>query len=125
MMEDLFDKGLKLRRKVLGDAHVDRSLAGRDPFTHDMQQLATEFGWGTIWQRPGLSLRDRSLLNLGMLIALNRPHELKVHTLGALRNGLKPEEIKEAFIQAACYCGFPAAIDAFRTVKDVIAEYKP
>jgi 4-carboxymuconolactone decarboxylase len=121
-VEDLFEKGLKLRRQVLGDTHVDRSLAGRDAFTHDMQQLATEFGWGTIWQRPGLSLRERSLLNLGMLVALNRPHELKVHTLGALRNGLTPEEIKEVLLQAAVYCGVPAANRAFAIAQEVLAE---
>jgi 4-carboxymuconolactone decarboxylase len=123
-MEDLFEKGLKLRREVLGDAHVDRSLARSDAFNREMQQLTTEFGWGNIWSRPGLSKRDRSLLNLGMLTALNRQHELRVHALGALRNGLSPTEIKEALIQTACYCGFPAALDAFRTVSEVIAAHE-
>jgi 4-carboxymuconolactone decarboxylase len=108
---------------VLGEAHVERSLeAAKDDFNWDLQELTTEIGWGAVWSRPGLSRKQRSLLNIGMLTALNRPHELEVHVRGALRNGLTPGEIKEALIQTAVYCGFPACIDSFRVARKVIAE---
>jgi 4-carboxymuconolactone decarboxylase len=119
-----FDKGLQLRKKVLGDAHVERSLASAkgDPFTEDLQQYVTAFAWGDIWARPGLSLRERSLMNLAMLTALNRPHELRTHVRGALNNGVTPEQIREVFLHTMVYCGFPAAIDSFRVAKEVLAE---
>ena len=119
---DTFDAGLKMRMKVLGEAHVKRSLADVDDFNRDLQQLVTGFGWGQIWTRPGLALRERSILNLGMLTALNRPHEFKVHVRGALNNGLTREEIREALLQTAVYCGFPAAIEAFRLAREVFKE---
>ncbi|HYC14791.1 MAG TPA: carboxymuconolactone decarboxylase family protein [Stellaceae bacterium] len=119
---DTFDAGLKMRMKVLGEAHVKRSLADVDDFNRDLQQLVTGFGWGQIWTRPGLALRERSILNLGMLTALNRPHEFKVHVRGALNNGVTREEIREVLLQTALYCGFPAAIEAFRLAREVFKE---
>lgn len=117
-----FERGLKTRRSVLGDAYVDRSLQSADEFNWPMQQLATEYCWDEVWNRPGLDRRSRSLLNLGMIAALNRPHELKIHIRGALNNGLTKEEIREVFLQVAIYCGVPAGIDSFRIAKEVFAE---
>jgi len=117
-----FETGLKIRKSVLGDAHVERSLADVDDLTHDLQQLVTGFAWGQVWSRPGLSLKERSLLNLAFLTALNRPHELELHVGGALNNGCTKEQIREALLQAAVYCGFPAAIDAFRVARRVFKE---
>ncbi|HVM77416.1 MAG TPA: carboxymuconolactone decarboxylase family protein [Stellaceae bacterium] len=119
---DSFDAGLKMRMKVLGEAHVKRSLGEVDDFNRDLQQIVTGFAWGQIWTRPGLSLRERSILNLGMLTALNRPHEFKVHVRGALNNGLTRDEIREVLIQTAVYCGFPAAIEAFRLAREVFKD---
>ena len=119
---DSFDAGLKMRMKVLGEAHVKRSLGEVDDFSRDLQQIVTGFAWGQIWTRPGLSLRERSILNLGMLTALNRPHEFKVHVRGALNNGLARDEIREVLIQTAVYCGFPAAIEAFRLAREVFRD---
>jgi len=118
----LFDEGLATRREVLGDAYVDASINNATDFTIDMQELVTQYCWGDVWNRPGLDRRSRSLLNLAMLTALNRPHELKVHVRGALNNGLTRDEIKEVFLQAAIYCGVPAAIDAFRSATEVFKE---
>ena len=118
----LFDEGLATRREVLGDAYVDASINNATDFTIDMQELVTQYCWGDVWNRPGLDRRSRSLLNLAMLTALNRPHELKVHVRGALNNGLTRDEIKEVFLQAAIYCGVPAAIDAFRAAAEVFKE---
>ncbi len=118
----LFDEGLATRRKVLGDAYVDASINNATDFTIDMQELVTQYCWGDVWNRPGLDRRSRSLLNLAMLTALNRPHELKVHVRGALNNGLTRDEIKEVFLQTAIYCGVPAAIDAFRSAAEVFKE---
>ena len=118
----LFDEGLATRRKVLGDAYVDASITNATDFTIDMQELVTQYCWGDVWNRPGLDRRSRSLLNLAMLTALNRPHELKVHVRGALNNGLTRDEIKEVFLQTAIYCGVPAAIDAFRVAAEVFKE---
>jgi 4-carboxymuconolactone decarboxylase len=122
MNGEMFDKGLKVRREVLGDAYVDKSLREADDFTQDLQKLVTEYCWGEIWNRPGLDRRTRSFLNLAMITALNRPHELKLHVRGALNNGLTREEIKEAFLQAAIYCGVPAALDSFRVAREVFKE---
>lgn len=117
-----FEKGLAVRRAVLGEAYVDAALAGADDFTAEVQKLVTEYGWGEVWARPGLSRRERSLLNLGMLTALNRPEELRAHVRGAVNNGLSPDEIKEALLQTAIYCGLPACLDAFRVARAVLAE---
>ncbi len=119
---DKFARGLATRRSVLGDDHVDRSLAGADGFTWPMQKLATEYCWDEIWNRPGLDRRSRSLLNLAMLAALNRPHELKLHIRGALNNGLTKAELGEVFLQVAAYCGVPAGIDCFRVASEVFRD---
>lgn len=121
---ELFEKGVAMRREVLGDAHVERSLAGVTDLTATLQRMVTEWAWGDIWQRPGLSKQERSMLNIGMLTALNRPHELRAHVRGALRNGVSEEKIVEVILQTAIYCGFPAALDSMRTVADTIADYR-
>ena len=121
---ELFEKGVAMRREVLGDAHVERSLAGVTDLTATLQRMVTEWAWGDVWQRPGLSKQERSMLNIGMLTALNRPHELRAHVRGALRNGVSEEKIVEIILQTAIYCGFPAALDSMRTVADTIAEYR-
>jgi len=120
---DRFDKGLAIRKDVLGADYVSRSLDQADDFTRPMQELSTAWCWGEIWSRPGLSRRDRSLLNLAMISALNRPHELRLHVKAALRNGLTREEIREALLQVAIYCGVPAGIDSTRIAREAIAEY--
>ncbi|MEI9965916.1 MAG: carboxymuconolactone decarboxylase family protein [Caulobacteraceae bacterium] len=123
MIKELFDKGLKIRKSVLGDAFVEKSLASADEFNMPMQELATEYCWGYIWGREGgLSKRDRSMINLAMIATLNRPHELKIHVKGALRNGLSKKEISEVFLQVACYAGVPAGVDSFRLAKEAFAE---
>jgi len=122
--DEAFERGLKTRREVLGADYVDASLGRADDFDMQMQRLTTEFCWDGIWNRPGLDRRTRSMLNLAMLIALNRPHELKLHVRGALTNGVTKEEIREIFLQAAIYCGVPSGVDAFRTAKEVFAESK-
>ena len=122
MNKEAFDKGLATRRAVLGTEYVDNSLKNADDFNMPMQELVTEYCWNEIWNRPGLDRKTRSFLNLAMLTALNRPHELKLHVRGAINNGLTKEEIREVFLQAAIYCGVPAAIDAFRTAKEVFKD---
>ncbi|HPU50762.1 MAG TPA: 4-carboxymuconolactone decarboxylase [Burkholderiaceae bacterium] len=122
MNKELFDKGLKVRREVLGAEYVDKSIASADDFNRPMQELVTEYCWGEIWNRPGLDRKTRSIINLSMLTALNRPHEIKLHVLGAINNGLTKAEISEVFLQAAIYCGVPAAIDSFRVAREVFAE---
>jgi 4-carboxymuconolactone decarboxylase len=122
MNQELFDKGLAVRREVLGAEYVDKSIREADDFTRDMQELVTQYCWGDIWMRPGLDRRTRSFLNLAMITALNRPHELKLHVRGAVNNGLTKDEIKEVFLQAAIYCGVPAALDSFRVAKEVFKE---
>jgi 4-carboxymuconolactone decarboxylase len=117
--DELFEKGLKIRREVLGAEHVDRSIASADDFNSDLQELVTKYCWGEIWNRPGLSKQDRSRLNLAMLMALNRPQEFKLHVRGALNNGLSREDIREVLLHAMVYCGVPAAIDAFRSAREV------
>lgn len=121
MNTDLFEAGLSTRRAVLGDAYVDASLAAATEFSMEMQELVTQYCWGDVWNRPGLSRRDRSLLNLGMISALNRPHEFKTHVRGALNNGLSRDEIKEVLLQVSIYCGAPAALDSFRLAAEVFA----
>jgi 4-carboxymuconolactone decarboxylase len=122
MNKELFDKGLAVRREVLGAEYVDKSIASADDFNRPMQELVTEYCWGEIWNRPGLDRKTRSIINLAMLTALNRPHEIKLHVLGALNNGLTKAEISEVFLQTAIYCGVPAAIDSFRVAREVFKE---
>ena len=120
--ESLYEEGLRVRREVLGREHVDRSLANATDFTMAMQELTTEYCWGKVWSRPGLGRRERSLVNLGMIAALNRPHELALHVRGAITNGVTVEEIKEVLLQVAIYCGVPAGIEAFRVASEVIEQ---
>ena len=117
-----YEEGLAVRKAVLGAEYVDQSLRSADDFTGPMQDLVTEYCWGEIWTRPGLDRRTRSFLNLAMLTALNRPHEIKLHVRGALNNGLTRQELMEVFLQSAIYCGVPAALDAMRAAKEVLAE---
>ena len=124
MATDLFEKGLEVRRAVLGKDFVDKSIRDADDFTHPLQKLVTEYCWGSIWTRPGLPRKTRSLINLAMLTALNRPHEVKLHVQGALNNGCSKEEIMEVLLQTAIYCGIPAAVDSFRTAKEFFQESK-
>jgi 4-carboxymuconolactone decarboxylase len=119
----MFDKGLANRKAVLGAEHVERSLANADAFTQPIQELVTEYCWGAVWGRDDLPRKTRSIINLAMLTALNRPHELKVHVQGALRNGVTVEEIRGVLLQAAIYCGMPAALDAFRVASEAIKTF--
>ena len=122
MDKETFEKGLAIRRRVLGADYVNRALETADDFNRPMQDLVTEYCWGEIWGRPGLPPKTRSLLNLAMLSALNRPHEIKAHVRGALNNGVTKAEITEVFLQVALYCGVPAAIDSFRIARETFAE---
>lgn len=122
MNDDLFERGLQTRREVLGTDYVDQALKTADDFSRPLQELVTQYAWGDVWNRPGLPRRDRSLLVLAMLTALNRPHELKLHLRGALNNGVTREEIREVFLQAAVYCGAPAAMDSFRVARELFKE---
>ncbi len=117
-----FDAGLQVRTEVLGAEYVDRALHQADDFTRDFQEYITEHAWGASWAREGLSRKTRSMLNLAMLTALNRPHELELHLRGALRNGVTKEEIKEIFLHCAVYCGAPAAVDSYRIARKVLGE---
>jgi 4-carboxymuconolactone decarboxylase len=118
----MFKQGLAVRRAVLGAEYVDRAMANADAFTRTLQEFVTEWCWGGVWSRPGLPRKTRSLLNLAMLTALNRPHEIKLHVRGALNNGVTRQEITEVFLQAGVYAGVPAAVDAFRAAKEVFDE---
>lgn len=122
MDKALYEAGLALRKEVVGADYVERSLAEADDLTRDFQAFVTEYAWGAVWTREGLSRRDRSLLNLGMLTALGKPNELKLHLRGALTNGVSREEIREALMQSAVYCGVPAALEAFRMAREVFSE---
>jgi 4-carboxymuconolactone decarboxylase len=123
MNDELFDKGLEIRKSVLGKEFVEKSIAAADDFNMPMQRLTTEYCWGAVWGREeGLPKKTRSMLNLAMLCALNRPHELKMHIGGALRNGVTKDEIREVLLQVAIYCGIPAGVDAFRVAKVSFAE---
>ncbi len=122
MDKALFDAGMALRKKVVGAEYVERSMAAADELTQAFQELVTEYCWGAVWTREGLAHRDRSLLNLGMLTALGKPNELKLHVRGALTNGVTREEISEVFLQTAIYCGVPAALEAFKVAREVFAE---
>lgn len=114
-----YDKGLAVRRAVLGDAHVDRSLQSRTAFNAEIQDLITRFAWGEAWTRPGLPRHSRSLITLAMLIALNRPDEFRLHLRGAVNNGVSRDEIKEVLLHSAIYCGVPAANSAFHWAQEV------
>jgi 4-carboxymuconolactone decarboxylase len=122
MDRDTYQRGLEIRTAVLGKEHVERSLASADDFTQPLQDLIIEFGWGAVWGREGLPRKTRSMINLAMISALNRPHELKLHVKGALRNGVTREEIREILLQVGVYCGMPAAIDSFRAAREAMAE---
>jgi 4-carboxymuconolactone decarboxylase len=113
--------GMGVREEVLGAEHVQRSLANATSFAKPMQELVTEYCWGAVWDREGLDRRSRSILNLGMLTALGRSHELRIHLRGALNNGVTPTEIREALLQAMIYCGVPAGMEAFRAAEEVLA----
>jgi 4-carboxymuconolactone decarboxylase len=122
--QERFDAGLNTRREVLGAKYVDQAMAGVDDFNRDFVELLNTYCWNDIWNRPGLPRKTRSLLNLAMLTALGKEHELKLHIRGALNNGLTKDEIKEVFLQAAVYAGVPAAVVAFRCAKEVFASDK-
>ena len=122
MNKELFDKGLEVRRAVVGDSYVDASLKAADDFSMPMQELVTEFCWGEVWTRPGLDRRSRSILNLGMIAALNRPEELAIHVRGAINNGVTKDEIKECFLQVAVYVGMPAGLGCFKIARQVFKE---
>jgi 4-carboxymuconolactone decarboxylase len=126
MNKELFDKGMGIRRAVLGDVYVDRALAQMNDFNQPLQELVTEYCWGEVWGREGLSRRDRSMINIAMIAILNRSHELKGHLRGALNNGLTRDEIAEVLLQVGIYGGIPAAVDSFRiateTLKEIDAE---
>jgi 4-carboxymuconolactone decarboxylase len=121
-MSELYDTGMAVRREVLGDAYVDRSLQSGTEFRKPMQDLVTEFCWGAVWSRDGLDRKTRSLVNLGMLTALNRSTELAAHVRGAVNNGATQEEIQEVLLQAAVYCGMPAGLESFRVAEKVFDD---
>ena len=122
MGKDVFDKGFEIRKSVLGAEFVEKSFASADDFNRPLQELVTEYCWGAVWGRDTLDKKTRSMLNLAMLSALNRPHELKMHVKGALTNGVTRDEIREVFFAVAVYCGVPAGVDSFRVAREVFAE---
>jgi 4-carboxymuconolactone decarboxylase len=122
MDKQTFERGLEIRKSVLGAEFVDNAIKSADDFNRPFQELVTEYCWGAVWGREGLSKKERSLLNLAMISALNRPHELKMHVKGALTNGVTREQIREVFMQVAIYCGVPAGVDAFRSAREVFAQ---
>lgn len=122
MNKELFEKGLAIRKSVLGAEYVEKSLAAADDFNRPLQELTTEYCWGWCWGRDGLDKKTRSIINLAMISALNRPHELKMHVKGAIANGLTKDEIREVLLQVAIYCGIPAGVDSFRIAKEALAE---
>ena len=122
MDKQTFEKGLEIRKSVLGAEFVDAAFKSADDFNRPLQDLVTEYCWGAVWGREGLSKKMRSMLNLAMISCLNRPHELKLHIAGALKNGVTREEIREVFLQVAIYAGVPAAVDSFRSAREVFAQ---
>jgi len=122
MSSELFEKGLQIRREVLGAEHVNASMSQADDFSRPLQELVTEYCWGNVWARPGLDRKTRSLINVAMLTALNRPHEVKLHLRGALNNGCSQNDIMEVLLQTAIYCGVPAAMDSLRVAKEFFQE---
>jgi len=121
-LDELFQQGLQTRREVLGSEYVDGSLAKANDFMMNFQHITTEWCWGYAWNRPGLERKTRSMLNLAMLTALNRPAEIRLHVKGALTNGVTVDEIKEILLQATVYCGIPAGLDAFKVANQVLEE---
>lgn len=124
MTSKLFEKGLEIRKAVLSPEYVEKSIQGADDFSRPLQELVTEFCWGAVWGRDGLDRKSRSLINIAMIAALGRMHELKLHIGGARRNGVTKEEIQEVILQIAVYCGFPAAIDAMRTAREALVDFE-
>ena len=122
MGQDMFDKGFEIRKAVLGAEFVEKSFASADDFNRPMQELVTEYCWGAVWGRETLDRKTRSMLNLAMLASLNRPHELKMHVKGAIRNGVTKDEIREVLLQVAIYAGVPAGVDAFRNAREALQE---
>ena len=122
MSSEMFEKGIAKRRKVLGNEYVDKALASADEFGADLQKLITEYAWGEVWNKESLTDKERSMVNLGMIAALNRPHELKLHIKGALNNGLTKDQIRDIFLQVTVYCGAPAGIDSMRLAREVFSE---
>ena len=124
MNDELFNKGLEIRKSVLGKEYVEKSIASADDFNMPLQELVTEYCWGAVWGREELPKKTRSMLNLAMLSCLNRPHELKIHVQGALRNGVSKTEIREVLLAVMIYAGVPAAVDSFRVAREAINEYE-
>ncbi len=122
MTNDVFERGLAIRKDVLGKEFVEKSFAAADDFNRPMQELVTEYCWGAVWGREELSRKTRSMLNLAMISCLHRPHELKMHVKGALKNGVSKDEIREVFLQVAIYAGVPAGVDSFRIAREAFAE---
>ena len=122
MDKETYERGLQIRKDVLGVDYVENSLKTADDFNRPMQELSTEYCWGYVWGREGLPRKTRSMLNLAMISALNRPHELKMHVKGALVNGVTRDEIREVLMQVAIYCGVPAGVDSFRIAREAFAE---
>ena len=122
MSDSLYDKGLEVRKAVLGAEYVETSIKNADDFNRPLQELVTEYCWGAVWTREGLPRKTRSMLNIAMLATLNRPHELELHLRGALRNGCTKDEIREILLQVAIYAGVPAGVDSFRIARKVFAE---
>ena len=122
MDQATYDKGLEIRRSVLGKEFVDAAIANATDFNRPLQEYVTEMCWGAIWGRPGLDKKQRSMINLAMIATLNRQHELKLHVKGAIKNGLTKDEIREVLLQVACYAGIPCGVDSFRTAMDAFKE---
>jgi 4-carboxymuconolactone decarboxylase len=122
MDKEMLETGLRIRTEVLGKEYVENSMKNADDFNRPFQEFVSEYCWGAGWGRPGLSKKERSMLNLAMIAILNRPHELKLHVRGALRNGLSREQIREILLQVGIYCGVPAAVDSFRLAREAFAE---
>ncbi len=122
MDKERFEKGLEMRKQVLGAEYVEKSMKGADNFNREFQELVTEYAWGLCWGNDALSKKERSILNLGMLAALGRMHEFELHFKGAIRNGLTAEQLKEVLTQIAVYCGIPAGVESFRIGRKVLDE---
>jgi 4-carboxymuconolactone decarboxylase len=122
MDKEMYEKGLAIRRDVLGKEFVDNAISSADDFNRPLQELVTQYCWGEVWGRPGLDRKTRSMLNLAMISALNRPHEVKMHVKGAINNGLTKDQIMEVLLQVAIYCGVPAAVDSFRIAREAFKE---
>lgn len=124
MSQEVFDLGLSIRKKVVGEKYVEQSMSTADDFNRDFQHLVTEYCWGAVWGREGLDHKTRSMVNLSMIATLSRPHELKLHVMGALRNGVTKEEVSEILMQVAIYAGVPAGVDGFRIAREAIEQFE-